>query len=86
MNWETMAQITAVAGGLATVFHFAVLRPLNETLMRLNEAVKLLRDELRKIQELHQMLEIKVAEIDQRARSAHERLDELMRFIKFDRP
>ncbi len=84
MNWETMGQIVAVASGIASVFHFAVLRPLNETLIGLKEAVKEFKQELQEIRAAHQTMEIEVARIDQRAKAAHERLDELMRFIKFD--
>ena len=83
MNWETMAQIAAVASGLGTVFHFAILRPLNEAIVRLDCTLKRMEDQLQKMEEAHHLLDRKVAEIDQRAKSAHARLDELMKMIRF---
>ena len=79
MNWETMGQIVAVASAIGSVFHFAVLSPLNETLIGLKEAVKEFKAELQEIRAQHQTLTVEVARIDQRAKAAHERLDELLR-------
>ncbi len=84
MNWETMGQIVAVASGIASVFHFAVLRPLNETLIGLKEAVKEFKHELQEIRAQSQAMQIEMARIAQQAKAAHERLDELMRFVRFD--
>ena len=84
MNWETMGQIVSVAGLCATAFHFAVLRPLNEAIIRLDDTLRRMDEQLRKIEDAHHLLDIKVAEIDQRSKSAHARLDELMKMIRFE--
>lgn len=78
MNWETMGQIVAVASALGSVFHFAVLRPLNETIIGLKEVAKELKKELQDIRAEHQAMAIEMAKIDQRAKAAHARIDELM--------
>ena len=84
MNMEIFAQIVAVASGLAAAFHFAVLRPLNESITRLDYTLQRMDDQLHKMEEAHHLLDVKVAEIDQRAKSAHARLDELMKMIRFE--
>jgi hypothetical protein len=40
--------------------------------------------QLHSMEEAHHLLDVKVAEIDQRAKSAHARLDELMKMIRFE--
>jgi len=84
MNWEMMGQIVSVAGLCATAFHFAVLKPLNEAILRLDCTLQRMDNQLRQIEEAHHLLDVKVAEIDQRSKSAHARLDELMKMIRFD--
>ena len=84
MNWETMGQIASVGGLCATAFHFAVLKPLNEAIIRLDDTLQRMDDQLKKMEDAHHLLDLKVAEIDQRAKSAHARLDELMKMIRFE--
>ena len=78
MNWETMGQIVAVASAIGSVFHFAVLRPLNESIICLKEVTKELRAELQDIRAEHQAMAVEIAKIDQRAKAAHNRIDEIM--------
>lgn len=84
MNWEMMGQVVSVAGLCATAFHFAVLKPLNESILRLDDTLRRMDDQLQKIEDAHHLLDLKVAEIDQRSKSAHARLDELMKMIRFE--
>lgn len=84
MNVEVLAQIVAIAGGIGTVFHFAVLRPLNEAIVRLDCTLQRMDSQLRQMEDAHHLLDVKVAEVDQRAKSAHARLDELMKMIRFE--
>lgn len=84
MNWEMMGQIVSVAGLCATAFHFAVLRPLNEAIIRLDDTLRRMDAQLDAMAEAHHLLDVKVAEIGQQAKSAHARLDELMKMIRFE--
>jgi len=84
MNWETMGQIVSVAGLCATAFHFAVLRPLNEAIVRLDATLQKFETQLQKMEANHHLLELELTKVKQQATAAHQRLDELMRFIKFD--
>lgn len=78
MNWETMGQIVAVASAIGSVFHFAVLRPLNESIIGLKEIMKELKAEMQDIRVEHQAMAVEIAKIDQRAKAAHNRIDEIM--------
>jgi F0F1-type ATP synthase membrane subunit b/b' len=73
------ATATIVLGFCGGVFSFFILRPLNNAIVELRVAVKELRSDLRTAEERRQQLEIKVAEIDQRAKAAHNRLDEIIK-------
>ncbi len=84
MNWEMMGQVVSVAGLCATAFHFAVLKPLNEAILRLDDTLRRMDNQLQKIEDAHHLLDLKVAEIDQRSKSAHARLDELMKMVRFE--
>lgn len=84
MNMEVLAQIVAVGSGIAAAFHFAVLKPLNEAIVRLDYTLQRMDDQLHKMEDAHHLLDIKVTEIDQRAKAAHARLDELMKMIRFN--
>ena len=71
------ASLSVVLGFIGAVFSYVVLRPLNVSISNLNEAVVKLREQVMTAEYRWHDLEVKVAEIDQRARSAHHRIDGL---------
>lgn len=73
------ATATIVLGFCGGVFSYFILRPLNNSIVELRAAVKELRSELRTGEERRHNLEIKIAEVDQRAKAAHNRLDEIVK-------
>lgn len=77
MNTEIFAQIVAVASALGAAFHFAVLRPLDNTISRIEKMLDKFEERANREEQARHEMEIKLAEVDQRARSAHARLDEL---------
>lgn len=76
---ETAVQITVIASFIAAAFSYIVLQPRNEVNQRLKEAIDRLTIQLDKFDERQRAMEIRIAErltdIEQRARSAHHRLD-----------
>lgn len=74
-----MATASVVLGFCGGVFSYFILRPLNNAIVELRVAVRELRSDLRTAEERRQQLEIKVAEIDQRAKAAHNRLNEIIK-------
>ena len=81
MNWETMGQIVAVASGISAAFHFAVLRPLDIAIKRIEKMLDKMDERFEREEAARHDVEIKVAQIDQRARSAHARIDELTKIL-----
>ena len=77
MDINSVASTTVVLGFLCGGFSYVVLRPLNRAIEALNKAVGELRMELLTAENRRHELEKSVVEVDQRARSAHHRIDEL---------
>ena len=73
-----MAAATVVLGFIWGIFSVAILRPLNNSIIELRDATKELRTEMRENEERRHLQDIKIAKIDQRARSAHRRIDEIL--------
>jgi hypothetical protein len=77
MDVNILAAWTVVLGFMAGAFHFAILKPLNRAIENLDKAVGELRMDLLTAEDRRHELELKVVEIDQRARAAHHRIDRL---------
>jgi predicted nucleic acid-binding Zn-ribbon protein len=77
MDINSVASTTVVLGFLCGAFSYVVLRSLNKAIEALNKAVGELRMELLTAENRRHELELKVVEVDQRARSAHHRVEEL---------
>lgn len=77
MDVNILAAWTVVLGFMGGVFHFAILKPLNKAIENLDKAIGELRMDLLTAEDRRHELELKVVEIDQRARAAHHRLDRL---------
>ena len=80
---ENAVKLSIVLGFIGGVFSFFILRPLNSTITDLHKAVNELRNDLRACEERRHMMEIKLTEIDQRARSAHHRIDEITHVLRY---
>lgn len=82
MTLETIVQIVTIAGAVATAFSFAVLRPLNAAIARLEKTIEQVGEQISRVEERWHEIDKKVAEVDQRARSAHKRLDTFAEFCR----
>jgi chromosome segregation ATPase len=77
MDVNILAAWTVVLGFMGGVFHFAILKPLNKAIENLDKAIGELRMDLLTAEDRRHELELKLVEVDQRARSAHHRIDKL---------
>lgn len=66
MNLESLGQIVGIAGGAAAAFHFAVLRPLQDSIRELRALIQETREEARAEAERVQKLEVTTARIEER--------------------
>ena len=81
MNMETLGQVVAVASAMGAAFHFAVLRPLDNSISRIEKMLDKFEERADREEKARHKIEVQLAEIDQRARSAHARLDELTKIL-----
>ena len=81
MNLEMFGQILGVAGTFAAAFHFAVLRPLDNSISRIEKMLDKFEEWANREEQARHEMEIKLAECDQRARSAHARIDEITKIM-----
>jgi len=81
MNMEILAQIVAVASFIAAAFHFSVLRPLDNTISRIEKMLDKFEERANREEQARHEMEIKLAEVDQMARSAHARIDEITKIL-----
>jgi len=79
MELEALEHIAVIFGLLGGLFSFAVLRPLNNSIVRFEKTIDELRSDMRRIEERWHTMSIKIAELDQSTRSAHHRLDEMLK-------
>lgn len=77
----TAAQITIILSFFGAVFSFMILRPLQSSMTELKSSIDKLSSKFEKADERHRSLEVRVEGIDQRARSAHHRLDTISKII-----
>lgn len=81
MNMEMFVQIVAVASAFAAAFHFSVLRPLDNSISRIEKMLDKFEERATLEEKARHEIEIRLAEVDQRARSAHARLDEITKIL-----
>jgi hypothetical protein len=77
MDANIIAAWTVILGFMGGTFHFFVLRPLNRAIFNLDKAIGELRMDLLTAEDRRHEMELKLVEVDQRARSAHHRIDKL---------
>ena len=82
MDWtwlEQAAQLCLVLGFCGTVFNYAVIRPLSNSIQKLSDVVDDLREDWKCNNERLNQLEGKVKEISYALQKAHDRIDEFLR-------
>ena len=74
---SNIASSTIILSFCGMVFSYFILSPLNNAIHELQVTIKDIRLEIKTASDKRHALEIKVAEVDQSARSAHQRIDTL---------
>lgn len=81
MKMEILAQIIAVASAISAAFHYIVLRPLDNTISRIEKMLDKFEERADKEEAARHEMEKKLVEVDQRSRAAHARLDEITKIL-----
>jgi len=82
MELEALEHIAVVLGFFGGLFHFAVLRPLNNTILELKMTLDELRQDMKRAEERWNAITVKLEGVDHIARAAHHRLDSLINFYE----
>jgi DNA-binding transcriptional MerR regulator len=86
MEWiSTAAQITIILSFFGAAFSFMILKPLNTAIKELKEAIDKLSAKFERVDERQRLLEVRVAELDQRTKSLHRRVDVIDTHLGVDR-
>ena len=75
-------QITVIGGAIWSIISYAILRPLNQNIMRLEKSLDIMTVKIEEGNTRSRETEIKLAAVDASCRSAHRRLDVLLTFCR----
>ncbi|MBR1804851.1 MAG: hypothetical protein IJ774_00535 [Selenomonadaceae bacterium] len=79
-SWlEQAAQLTIVLSFCGVLFNYVVIRPLNDSIRRLGDAIDNLREDLKQNKEQLNRLRGEVDEIKYALQKAHDRIDEFLK-------
>lgn len=75
MDLESMSHLVMIIGAVCGAINYFVLKPVSTQVTDIRVTVKEIQRELTNSREQIEEVKIKLAEVDQRARSAHHRID-----------
>ena len=82
MDANIIAAWTVILGFMGGTFHFFVLRPLNRAIFNLDKAIGELRMDLLTAEDRRHEMEKELIRIDNKCDRAHERVDEVERWLE----
>lgn len=77
----TIEKVVAILGFGGAIFSYVVIRPLNAAILRLQESIDKLSDELKSHGSKLHSLEIRITEVDNRAKSNSHRIDKIETYL-----
>ena len=80
--FNTAAQVTVIGGAIWSVVSYVILKPLDKSIGRLEKSLDIMTVKLEEENKHSHDIEIKLAAVEQSARSAHKRLDFLTKFCR----
>ena len=75
-------QITVIGGAIWSIISYAILRPLNQNILRLEKSLDIMTVKIEEGNTRSRDIEIKLAAVDASTKSAHKRLDVLTTFCQ----
>ena len=78
----TAVQVSILGGAIWSVISYIVLKPIDNSINRLEKSIDKIDGKTDEINRRSYQLERELAVIDQRARSAHHRLDDMTKFFQ----
>jgi len=75
-------QVTVIGGAIWSIVSYVILKPLDKSIGRLEKSLDIMTVKLEEENKHSHDIEIKLAAVEQSARSAHKRLDFLTKFCR----
>ena len=83
---ESLVQVAGVIVGIlglcGVIFNYAVIKPLSASIKELRELIESTREYIRGVEEKRQNMAERLAKVEESAKSAHHRLDDLTERVK----
>jgi uncharacterized protein YoxC len=79
---KTAVQITVIGGAIWSIVSYVILKPLNTSIMRLEKSLDIMTVKMDESNKHNHDLELKVATVERDVKSAHKRLDFLLKFCR----
>ena len=80
--FSTAVQVTIIGGAIWSIVSYVILKPLDKSIGRLEKSLDIMTVKLEEENKHSHNIEIKLAAVEQSARSAHKRLDFLTKFCR----
>lgn len=75
-------QVTVIGGAIWSIVSYVILKPLNTSIMRLEKSLDIMTVKIEDGNKRSHDLELKVAAVERDVKSAHKRLDFLLKFCR----
>ena len=79
---NTIVQVTVIGGAVWGIISYVILKPLNTSIMRLEKSLDIMTVKMDESNKHSHDLELKVAAVERDVKSAHKRLDFLLKFCR----
>lgn len=79
---QMVGVIVAILSLCGVIFNYAVIKPLSASIRELRELIKSTREYIRGVEEKRQNMAERLAKVEESAKSAHHRLDDLTERVK----
>ncbi len=77
-----IVQVTVIGGAIWSIISYVILKPLNTSIMRLEKSLDIMTVKIEEGNNRSHDLELKVAAVERDVKSAHKRLDFLLKFCR----
>ena len=77
-----IVQVTVIGGAIWSIISYVILKPLNTSIMRLEKSLDIMTVKIEEGNNRSHNLELKVAAVERDVKSAHKRLDFLLKFCR----
>ena len=79
---NTAVQVTVIGGAIWSIVSYVILKPLDKSIGRLEKSLDIMTVKLDETNKRSHDIELKLAAVEQSAKSAHKRLDFLTKFCR----